>query len=72
MIVDLSFMCLLIIGFYNKFPDVGVLEFLVFVAVLCLWSYVNYLNYYFYHLDKQEYYKIKTLREIERTFRLLK
>lgn len=72
MVVDLSFMCLLIIGFYNKSREIGILEFLVFVVVLCLWSYINHLNYYFYHLDKEEYYKIKTLREIERTFRLLK
>lgn len=72
MIVDLSFMCLLIIGFYNKSQEIGILEFLVFVVVLCLWSYINHLNYYFYHLDKEEYYKIKTLREIERIFRLLK
>ena len=72
MIVDLSFMSLLIIGFFNKFKDAGVVECLVFVIALCLWSYFNHLNYYFYHLDKEEYYKIKTLREIERTFRLLK
>ena len=72
MLVDLSFICLLIIGFYNKSHEVGVLECLVFAVVLCVWSYINHLKYYFYYLDKEEYYKIKTLREIERTFRLLK
>lgn len=72
MLVDLSFLCLLIIGFYIKFQDMGILEILVFVVALCVWSYINHLNYYFYHLDKEEYYKIKTLRDIERTFRLLK